>query len=237
MDLSDRVALVCGAAGGSGSMVSKTLAEHGARLGILGRNRERLQHLASEMALPDEQLLTLAADLGDKESAQKAVDTVIERFGRLDILVQLVGGWTGGKTLDATPLDDFRMMVDQHLWTTLYILRAALPELKKNQWGRVFVVSSPAAANPPAKGGAYAIGKAAQEALIATLAEEVKGTGVTANILRVKTIDVDHTRRKEPSAANAFWTTPEEIAAAILYLCSQEAGAINGARLPLYGSP
>ena len=70
-----------------------------------------------------------------------------------------------------------------------------------------------------------------------TLAEEYKGTGVTANVLRVRTIDVKHERDTDPSPKTASWTTPEEIAAAILYLCSNEAGMVNGARIPLYGSP
>jgi 3-oxoacyl-[acyl-carrier protein] reductase len=101
----------------------------------------------------------------------------------------------------------------------------------------MIIVSSPFAASPRAKGAAYAIGKAAQEALMLTLAQELKGTGVTSNILLVKTIDAKHARENEPSAKNTFWTTPEEIASAILYLCSDEAKTINGARIPLYGSP
>jgi NAD(P)-dependent dehydrogenase (short-subunit alcohol dehydrogenase family) len=107
----------------------------------------------------------------------------------------------------------------------------------ENGWGRVIVISSPFAANPRANGGPYAIGKAAQEALMLTLAQELKGTGVTSNIITVKTIDVDHSRYKDPSPKNKFWTTPDEIAGAITYLVSNEASIVNGARLPLYGSP
>ena len=70
-----------------------------------------------------------------------------------------------------------------------------------------------------------------------TLAEELKGTGVTSNVLRDRTIDINHERDRQHSAKSATWTTPEEIAAAILYLCSDEASSVNGARIPLYGSP
>jgi 3-oxoacyl-[acyl-carrier protein] reductase len=82
----------------------------------------------------------------------------------------------------------------------------------------------------------YAVGKAALEALFGTLAREVAGTGVTANLLRVRKIDAEHARdaADAPKGA-ASWTSPEEIAAAIRYLCSDEAGAVNGARIPLYG--
>jgi NAD(P)-dependent dehydrogenase (short-subunit alcohol dehydrogenase family) len=110
-----------------------------------------------------------------------------------------------------------------------------LPHLVANGWGRILVVTSPVAGNPPAKMAPYAVAKAAQEALMQTIAREVAGTGVTANMLQVRTIDANHERQTQPSPKNANWTTPEEIAAAILYLCSEEAGVVNGARIPLYG--
>jgi NAD(P)-dependent dehydrogenase (short-subunit alcohol dehydrogenase family) len=80
------------------------------------------------------------------------------------------------------------------------------------------------------------VGKAAQEALTLAIAKESAGSGVTANILQVRTIDADRERDRNPSGKNASWTTPEEITAAILYLCSDEAGVVNGARIPLYGN-
>jgi len=104
-----------------------------------------------------------------------------------------------------------------------------------NHWGRILVISSPTASHPDANTAPYAIGKAAQEALILTIAQEVKEKGITANILLVKTIDVEHARDLKPDAKNASWTTPEEITAALLYLSSEEARTINGARIPLYG--
>ncbi|MDQ3929289.1 MAG: SDR family oxidoreductase, partial [Chloroflexota bacterium] len=81
----------------------------------------------------------------------------------------------------------------------------------------------------------YVAGKAAQEALILTLARELAGSGVTANILQVRTIDTKHERDAQKTSKNANWTTPEEIASAVLYLCSNEAHVVNGARIPLYG--
>jgi 3-oxoacyl-[acyl-carrier protein] reductase len=92
------------------------------------------------------------------------------------------------------------------------------------------------ASRPPAKAGAYAIAKAAEEAMILMLAQETRPKGVTANVIQVRTIDVDHQREQKPSASNASWTTPEEIVAAMLYLCSPEAGMVNGTRLPLIAS-
>ncbi len=127
-------------------------------------------------------------------------------------------------------------MLHQHLWTTFYLAQAFVPRLVSNGWGRIIVVSHPNVSTPPANVTPYTIGKSAQEALMLTLAAELKDTGVTANILRVRTIDVKHERDREKTPKNASWTTPEEICAAILYLCSDEAGMVNGAMIPLYGS-
>jgi NAD(P)-dependent dehydrogenase (short-subunit alcohol dehydrogenase family) len=89
---------------------------------------------------------------------------------------------------------------------------------------------------PAAKVSAYAVGKAAEEALLLTLAREVAGTGVTVNVLQVRVIDTAHERDSAPSAKNVAWTTPEEIAAAVRFLCSDAARVVNGARIPLYGA-
>ena len=83
--------------------------------------------------------------------------------------------------------------------------------------------------------GPYAAAKAAEEALVLTVAKEVARTGVTANVLQVRSIDAERERDREPTPKNASWTTPEEITSAILYLCSDDAQVVNGARIPLHG--
>jgi NAD(P)-dependent dehydrogenase (short-subunit alcohol dehydrogenase family) len=105
-----------------------------------------------------------------------------------------------------------------------------------NGWGRVAMITSPFAAHTNAKGESYAVGKAGQEALMQTLSQELAGTGVTANLLQAKTIDVHRKKVSAPSPDNASWTTPEEQTAAILYLLSDAARTVNGAKIPLYGS-
>jgi len=127
-------------------------------------------------------------------------------------------------------------MLDQHVWTSFHAVRAFLPHLLANGWGRVIMISSPFAARPNAKGGPYAIGKAGQEALMLTLSQELRGTGVTANLLLARSIDTKREKLSAPTAANAAWTTPEELSAAVLYLLSEEAAAINGAKIPMFGA-
>jgi len=213
------------------------MARAGASLALFSSSQDKLNQLMVELEIPKERALTRALDFIDPGAGRLAAEATLEKFGRADMLLHFIGGWMGGKTVPEFDASQFKTMLEQHLWTTLYLSQAFVPLFTANKWGRIVVISSPSAALPPARGAPYAVAKAAQEALILALAQELKHSGVTANILRVKTIDVQHARESEPSTANASWTTPEEIAEAILYLCSDEAKMVNGARIPLYGTP
>ncbi len=236
MGLENRVVIITGATGGLGSIVTHRLAETGAKLALVSTNTEKLGDLARELSLPQDRLLTYAVDLRQPASAEKVKIAVTEKFGRAEVLLHFVGGWIGGKPTTQVAAEDVETMIQQHLWTTFYLAQALVPHLVSNGWGRIIVVSHPNVSTPPANVAPYVVGKSAQEALMLTLAAELKDTGVTANILRVRTIDVKHERDRERTAKNASWTTPEEICAAIFYLCSDEARTVNGARIPLYGS-
>ena len=126
-------------------------------------------------------------------------------------------------------------MLDQHLWTTLHVAQAVVPGMVERGFGRVIAVSSPLAADPGPKGASYAVAKAAEEALVRSLAREVSGSGVTANLVLVRTLDPNHERETAPTAKNASWATPEEVAETMAFLASPAAAAVNGARIPLYG--
>lgn len=237
MGINARVAVITGATGGLGRVVAQRLAEAGARLVLVGTRSEKLEGLIRELTLDESRTHTIVADLSLSGSAQSVLNATISRFGHADVLLHLVGGWIGGKPVPRVEAEEVTTMLEQHLWTTFHLAQAFGPHMVSNGWGRIVVVSSPSAAQPPANVAPYAIGKSAQEALMLALAEEFKGTGVTANILRVRTIDIKHQREFQPSSKTASWTTPEEIAAAMLYLCSDDAVMVNGARIPLYGAP
>jgi NAD(P)-dependent dehydrogenase (short-subunit alcohol dehydrogenase family) len=168
--------------------------------------------------------------------ANASAGEILAKFGRIDILLHLAGGWTGGKDILEASSDDLTFMLNQHVWTSFNVIQAFIPHLVRNRWGRAIMITSPFAARPNAMGGPFAIGKAGQEALMLTLSQELTGTGVTVNLIQVKTIDIKREKISSPSPKNSSWTTPEEVAEAILYLLSDEAGAVNGAKLPLYGS-
>jgi NAD(P)-dependent dehydrogenase (short-subunit alcohol dehydrogenase family) len=236
MDLNDRVAVITGATGALGSIVTRKLAARGIALALLGKDPARLEVLAESLSLPKSRLFTECVDLLDPQETNSVAQAVMAKFGRIDILLHMVGGWTGGKSLFSAGCDDLTSMLNQHVWTSFNVTQAFVPHLVSNGWGRVIMITSPFAARPNARGGPYAIGKAGQEALMLTLSEELRGTGVTANLLQATTIDGKREKVSAPTPENAAWTTPEELTAAILFLLSDEAGMVNGAKIPLFGS-
>ena len=235
MTLEGRVAIVSGATGGLGRVVARRLLDEGATLALFATNAERLDALATELGGDQERLMTRAVDLRDTDAATAAVDAVAQRFGGAQILAHLVGGYSAGARLVDAGRDELAAMLEQHVWTTFNLARAIAPHLLDAGWGRIVAVSPTTVATPGPKMAAYVTAKAGQEALLMALARELKGTGATANVLVVRAIDVEHARDREPSPKTAAWTTPEEIAAAIVYLCSDEAHVVNGARIPLNG--
>ena len=235
MSLAERVALISGATGGMGRVVAATFATAGARVALGGTNHDRLTALAADLGLADDAWVAAVGDVTTPEGAQAQATAAIEAFGRIDILVHAVGGFAAGTTVAEGSLDDTRSMIDRHLWSTVHLVQAVVPGMVERGWGRVLAATTSAAANAPAKSGPYAAAKAAQETLLRSLAKEVGPAGVTVNVVSLRKVDVDRERETTPSPKNAAWTTPEEIAATFLYLCSDDAAAINGSRIPLDG--
>jgi len=231
MPINDRVVIITGAAGSLGPTVCKEFAAAGASLVLAGSQIEPLNELAATLGLPDSRILTHAANLIEAAAVKGFAEAVKAKFGRADVVLHLVGGYKAGTPILDLDLADLSSMVDQHLWTTVHVARAFVPLMLTNAWGRVVVVSTPLAQAPGAKQAPYAVGKAAQDIFIATLAQELKGTGVTANALQIKSIEVKPPDPGKPRAGS----TPAEITAALLWLCSDEAGPTNGARVPVFG--
>ena len=237
MAIQNKVTVISGATGGLGRVVAREFAEQGAKLVLVGTNAERLAQLVAELKLNPESYATVVADLTQSGAAQEVLEAALAKFGRVDILFNFIGGWIAGKPVSEVAPQEVGNMLAQHFWTSFNLAQAFIPHMLENHWGRYVVISTPGVGAPPANSLPYTVGKAAEETLMLTLAEELKHTGVTANVLRVRSIDVEHKREHEPSPKNASWTTPEEIAAALLYLCSDEANRVSGARIPLYGAP
>jgi NAD(P)-dependent dehydrogenase (short-subunit alcohol dehydrogenase family) len=217
--------VITGATGALGVKTAHAFAARGDSLALLDNDQARLDSLVRDLNLPDDRLFPSVVDLRDGQAVHSAAGAVAAKFGAVHALIHLVGGWLGGRTFPETTVDDLDSMFGQHVWTTFHLFQAFSPFLAQSNWGRVITVSPSTVATPLPKRGVYTAAKAAQENFMLTLAAELKESHVTANIIQVKAIDVDN---------KGTGTTPDEIVAAMLYLFSEEAGKITGARIPLY---
>jgi NAD(P)-dependent dehydrogenase (short-subunit alcohol dehydrogenase family) len=225
------VVLVTGATGLLGRAAIARFARDGARLVLVGTDRGRLDALVADTALEPDRHLLLAADLREREAARGVAERAQDRFGRIDVLLHLVGGFEGGTAVVDLDPDEVRRMLDQHLWTTLNIVAAVVPGMTARRFGRVLAVSSPVAANPGPRGASYAMAKAAEEVILRSLAREAAGTGVTANLLVVRSIA---NPAAAPGSAPAG-TPPDEMAEVLAFLASPAAATVTGQRIALGG--
>ena len=234
--LRDRVVLISGATGALGSAVTRTFAHTAASLVLTGRSEDKLERLSTETDLPEERIFTVAADATQAEEVEKLVDTTVARFGRLDVLLNTAGGWRGGAPVWETSLEEWNHMLALNLHSAFFLSRVVLPHMLDAGWGRIVHVSSKTAVAPRAKRAAYAVSKMALITLTEIVAAEVKGMGITANVILPSVIDTQTNRAAMPKANTSKWVPPERIAETMQFLCSDAGASINGARIPIYGA-
>ena len=223
--MNKKTIIVTGATGVLGQLVAKTFAAGGHNLVLLDRDSIKLDSLIRDLNLPSERLHAQSIDLLNGQAVQDSAEAVHSKFGSVHALIDLVGGWTGGKTIPESDAADLESMLNQHVWTTFHLLKSFTPFIAESKWGRVIIVSKPETIMPAAKTALYTAAKSAQESLVLTLAQEFKESGLTANVIHVKSIDVKNEGKG---------TTPAEIVSAMQYLFSEEANKVTGARIPLY---
>ena len=224
-----KVALVTGANGGLGTYVTQALLDAGATVAGLSR---KIQPVDFNNPL----FSALPAEISTAADAKTAVDNVIARFGRLDILAHTVGGFAGGQSVADTDDATFQRMFDMNLNSAFYLLRAVIPVMRKTGNGRIVAIASRAALEPGAGVGAYSASKAALVSLIRTVAQENKDVGITANVILPGTIDTPANRKFMPDADVSKWVRPAAIASLIMWLVGHAGKDVNGSVIPVYGS-
>jgi NAD(P)-dependent dehydrogenase (short-subunit alcohol dehydrogenase family) len=232
--LDGRVIAIAGVTGGLGPIVCRRLADAGATLACTDLFEERLDQLASDLALDEERIDTRVVDLLDGDAASGWCGALTERFGRVDGLLHLVGGWRGGQPLAETPLDDYEWLHDLLVHTVQHTTRAFYDALRQSEHGRFVLVSSSQAQSPDATSAAYAAAKAAAESWTLALADSFKDTPATANIIVVNAILTPRMREENPDEEYPTFTSAEQIAEAIAFLLSDAAAKMNGKRLSLH---
>ncbi len=227
--MTGKVVLVTGASGGLGAYVTRAFLDAGAT--VIGTSRKINQ---SDFAAPN--FIALAGEISTPAGAQALLAEVGNRFSALDVLVHTVGGFAGGQTIAETDDSTFQRMLDLNLNSTFYLLRAAIPILRKKNGGRIIAIGSRAALEPGARVGAYSASKAAMVSLVRTAALENRDTGLTANVILPGTMDTPANRKAMPNADFSKWVQPAAVASLITWLAGDAGKDVNGAAIPVYGS-
>ena len=233
---SDRTILVAGGTGALGRAVALAFLERGNTVVVTGRDRARYEQLARDAGNDRERLSGLFDDVTDPLAAARHVERVVEQHGRVDALVDAVGGWAGGAHLAATEPELFHRMIETNLVSAFALTRAVLPHLLRQGRGWIVGVASRAALAPAAGAAAYAAAKAGALALWTAVAEEVRGRRVNVNVIVPSVFDTPANRAGMPKADFDRWPKPDEIAHVVLFLCSEEARVVHGAAIPVYGA-
>jgi NAD(P)-dependent dehydrogenase (short-subunit alcohol dehydrogenase family) len=226
------LALVAGGTGALGRAVSLAFLEAGASVAVTFRRDSELEALRAAAGSRAARLSGEAVDVTDEAAVARFLGAIRDRHGRLDLLVNCVGGYVGGAKLwesDRKSLDD---MLALNLRSGWVLARAAVPPMISAGRGVIVNVASRAALVHGPGEAAYAASKAAALALFESLAAELKGTGVRVNSVLPSLIDTEANRKAMPKADHARWPKPEEIARVILWLCGDEAKLVHGAAIP-----
>lgn len=235
--LEGRVIAVAGAAGSLGPHVCQRLADDGATLALAERSPELCESLAVDLGLDDDRLDVHARDLLDAGATQGWADRVVERFGRVDCLAHLVGGWRGGDPLATAPAEDWDFLEGLLVRTVQHTTRAFHRALSESGRGRFVLVSAKQALTPTDANAAYASAKAAAEAWTWALADGFGAArnGATANVVAVNALVTPQMRADAPEKEFRTFTDVGDVAEAIAFVCSEAAAKMNGQRLALHG--
>lgn len=232
-DLAGRVYAIAGAGGGLGPLVVRELAAAGAVVAGTDRSQETLDGIAADLGLDPERWDGRTVDLLDEEATREWCADLVARFGRVDGLVHLVGGWRGGQPLHEAPLSDWELLHELLIRTVQHTSRAFHDQIAASAHGRFVLVSAKQAQSPSNTSAAYAAAKAAAETWTLALADGFAPGGATANIVVVDAILTPRMRKENPGKEFPTFTPAEDLAAAITFLCSDAAGKMNGQRLAL----
>lgn len=230
-----RVVAIAGAAGGLGPVVAARLAAEGATLALTDRSEERLAALAADLGLPADRIDAQPVDLLDQEATRAWALALAERFGSVDTLLHLVGGWRGGEPLATASLEDYEWLHDLLVHTVVHTSRAFRDQLAESGRGRFVLISSTQAQRPGGKNAAYGAAKGAAESWTLALADDLAHTGATANVIVVEAILTPAMRAENPGKEYPSFTPAEQIADGIAFLLSAGAERMNGQRLSLHG--
>jgi len=232
IDFTSRTVVITGAAGNLGRAVAAAFDGRGARLVLVDRNREAL---VQAFGADGERRLLAPTDLLDAAQVEATVRGAAERFGRIDVLANLAGGFSMGKPVHETDAATLQSLLDLNVGTLLAMSRAVVPRMLAAGGGRIVNVGAYAAVRGAAMMGAYVATKSAVIRLTESMAAELREKNINVNCVLPTIIDTPENRKAMPGADPGRWVAPADLASVIAFLASDAARAIHGAAVPVTG--
>lgn len=225
------VAMITGASGNLGRALATAFEAAGMQVALVDRQRDRLE---AAYGLEGARLY-LAADLTNPDAVEDAAKATIDRFGRIDALCNIAGGFRMGPPVHETPDADFTFMFDINARTMIHTARAVVPRMLAAGGGRIVNVGAFGALKGGANMGAYVASKSAVIRLTESMAAELRERNINVNCVLPTTIDTPENRAAMPKADPARWVAPADLASVIVFLASDAARAVHGAAIPVTG--
>ena len=232
---SERVVLITGATGDFGPYIARAFAETGARLALTARKLEQAQALAADLGLGDDRALPAVVDVTQAQSVAAWVAAVLARWGRVDVLVNVAGGYKPGAPVADLLESDLDFMFNLNARSAFLTCRAVIPPMLAQGRGKIINIGAKAGQLAGRKSTAYAVSKAAVLRLTEALSAEVREHNINVNAVIPSTINTPANRAGQPNADTSQWVAPEDLAAVVLFLASDAARAIHGAEVPVFG--
>lgn len=235
MQLRDRIAIVAGGTGGVGGTVTEAIVDAGAQAVVSYLTPGKREKFEQRLGRKGEAVTLVEADLTTEAGAARLNQAALDRHGRVDLLVNLVGGWWGGQRVDEISLEDWERVMAINLRTAFLTCRAVLPVMRERHYGRIVNVASRVAERPGAGMAHSNVSKGGVVTLTKSIALENRELDITCNALMPSVLDTPANRRDMPNADFTRWVRAEQLAKIVIFLLSDDAAPISGAAIPVYG--
>ena len=235
LDLQDKIVIVTGAAGNLGQAVACAFLDASSHLVLVDRRADRLPTLFPQLVASPDHVLATGLDVLDAPAVEAMIAATVERFGRIDVLANTVGGYLAGTKVHETAMEAWDGSLDLNARTAFILSKAVVPVMLEQKSGRIIHVAARTGLEGSSRQLVHSVAKSAVIRLTETLSEELKSSGINVNCILPSTIDTPENREMMPKAKFDRWVEPEAIADVIAFLASGAARAITGAAIPVYG--
>lgn len=234
-DFGGKVVLIAGGTGALGRQVSLSFLKSNAAVAITHVTDRETPQLESTLGDLMKNVMLIKADMGDEQQIKNLVSDVVKKYGQIDVLINVVGGYLGGKKVTEMTEKEWDLMMNLNLKTAFLISKHVVEQMVKQGSGKVVHVAARLGLKGVAGNSAYGASKSGLIRLVESLSDEVKDKNINVNCIMPSIIDTGANRKDMPDADFSKWVKPLEIARVLLFLASDDSKPIHGAAIPVYG--